>query len=106
MKENFLKEIKSPNINDINYSNKILLNKAKNGDIFQLENYLIEENVNDKGNNLLFFRNILYIDHFGTTALHLSCLNGHIEFVKKLLNISSIDINCQDLFGRTPVNIF
>ncbi len=38
----------------------------------------------------------------GSTPLHLCCFHGKRECVEKLLQYPEIDINCRDMFNRTP----
>jgi ankyrin repeat protein len=40
----------------------------------------------------------------GATALHIAAAKGHIDVVLELLNHLAIDIDIQDVFGRTPLH--
>lgn len=44
-------------------------------------------------------------DNHGSTPLHLSAEEGHVEVVKSLLNATSIQVNEKDYSGKTPLNL-
>lgn len=42
--------------------------------------------------------------HYGRTALHHACImKNKVELVSKLLSIDGIDVNVEDIFGKTPI---
>jgi ankyrin repeat protein len=41
-------------------------------------------------------------DNFGNTPLHLACFHNKTECINKLLELKNINLNCTDLFRRTP----
>jgi len=45
------------------------------------------------------------IDKKGRTPLLISCVKGHVEFVKTLLNHPSVDVDFADEYGRTALHI-
>src|SRR4051812_25179824 len=52
-----------------------------------------------------FLVRFCFLDQFGSTALHLSCFSGHEDCVQQLLQLPHIQLNCQDVFNRTPVRV-
>ena len=82
-----------------------MLHKAcKDGDMEALSSLLSQARLSttEKNDNSLDV-DINGKDQFGSTALHLCCFYGRKDFVDKLLATEGIDVNCKDLFGRTPV---
>jgi ankyrin len=49
--------------------------------------------------------NVNAATHLGNTALHLVVEHGNIEMCKFLLNIKNININIQNMLGKTPLMI-
>lgn len=39
---------------------------------------------------------------FGSTALHLATFHGKLDNVKELLQVRDVEVNCQDIYLRTP----
>lgn len=87
------------NANAINYHSLAMEN---NFDIifFKIEfNNKIKDKIKD--NHSL----INSVDKFGNTFLHYALIHKNISVIWKLVNITSIDLNCKNNLGNTPLHI-
>lgn len=79
-------------MDDLSSLDKIM-DAAKNGNMLELQRL--------KGLDGKFYE----VDYDERTPLLMACEGNHLESVKFLLKEDGVEVNCQDKFGNTPLNV-